>query len=222
MKRPKFGYFLLLVIVVSFVYASTLKKDSLTTEEVLPFALGPLSAVILLFWMISNFFANRKRIKHAAYWGWFLFLANWVAAIVYFFVMYTPAERKPSDHYRKFREWVTAEGKGFQSFYPKIAVVSLVIAVFHHLFMDIMYRTINLFDYEIYRNIIDIIYFPLKSLLMFIYGLLNIDTEHNTERLVLFARTMRFLYTYLLFFIVAILLFRPDKKRAKKTPVLRH
>ncbi len=222
MKRPKVGYALLLLIAASFVYAGSLSKKSLTTAEVLPFAIGSLSAVVLWFWMISNFFANRKKIKHAVCWGWFLFLANWVAAIVYFFVMYTPAENKPRDHYRKFHEWVTAEGKGFHSFYFKISIVSLAIAVFHHFLMDVLYRTINLFNYEMYRNIVGVIYFPLKAFLMFTYGVLNIDTEHNKDRLVLFARTMRFLYTYLLFYIVALLLFRSDKNRPQKIQVPRH
>jgi len=222
MKRPKFGYALQLLIAASFVYAASLQKESLSTAEVLPFALGPLSAVVLWFWMISNFFANRKRIKHAACWGWSLFFANWVAAIVYFFVMYTPAENKPHDYYHKFREWVTADNNGLYSFYFKLAIVSLVVAIFHLLFMDVLYKTINLFDYKIYRNIIDVIYFPVTAFLTFIYGVLNIDTNQNTEKLILFARTMWFLYTCFLFYMIALLIFRSDKNRPQKTTNLRH
>jgi hypothetical protein len=220
MKRPIFGYVLLLLFAASIVYAASLQKDAITTAEVVPFALGVLSVVVLWFWMISNYFANRKRIKHSACWGWFLFLANWVAAIIYFFAMYKPAESKPRDYFHKFREWITAESKGIYGFYSKLALVSFAVAVFHHMFMDVLYRTINLFDYEIYRDFMGVIYFPFKAFMMLIYGLLNIDINHNREQLVLFARTMRFIYTFSLFYIVALLLFRFDKNRTKKSPVL--
>jgi hypothetical protein len=220
MKRPKFGYALLLLLAASFVFAASLQNKSLTTAEILPFILGPLSVAILWVWMIANYFANRKKIKHSACWGWFLFLANWVAAIIYFFAMYKPAETKPRDYFYKFREWITAESKGIYGFYSKLAIVSFAVAAFHHMFMDVLYKTIDLFDYEIYRDIIGVIYFPFKAFMMFIYGLLNIDTNHNREKLVLFARTMRFIYTFLLLYIVAVLLFRFDKNRAKKAPVL--
>lgn len=98
MKRSKFGYALLLVIVAALAYNASLDKDSLTTIEVCPFALGPLSGVVLWFWMISNYFANYKRIKHYECWGWFLFLANGLAAVVYFFAIYVPAEKKTRSH----------------------------------------------------------------------------------------------------------------------------
>jgi Na+-driven multidrug efflux pump len=54
-----------------------------------------LSAAGLWVWMVLDYKTNKKSINHRALWGWGLFIANWVAAIVYFIVIYFPREKRP-------------------------------------------------------------------------------------------------------------------------------
>lgn len=89
MKNSTFGYVLLFLMSAAIIYSASLHKELLTPAEVWPLALGALSGAVLWGWMLLNFFANRKKIKNPVLWGLSLFIFNWIAAIIYFFGVYT-------------------------------------------------------------------------------------------------------------------------------------
>ncbi len=195
MKRPLLGYILLIVFVLSAVYAFALGKESLTTAEGMPFAAGVSCMVVLWYWMLCNLIANRKKMTHRLAWGFFLLFANWIAAIVYFFVKYAPAEQ--SSPLRRFRDWMVRGGTS-RSFHARIALVCLVAAILHHVLTGVLYRMIPLHDYPVYHRSVGALYFPFTQAILLACRALSIDTGHPSKNLILVVRTMRFLYTYLL------------------------
>lgn len=60
-----------------------------TPAEYMLIALGVPAVLSFWGWMLADFLRNRTRSKSVA-WGWFLVLGNWLAALVYFFVMWRP------------------------------------------------------------------------------------------------------------------------------------
>jgi hypothetical protein len=50
-------------------------------------SLGVLAALWLWGWMLTDYFRNRPS-QHAVAWGWFLVFGNWLAAIIYFAVVW--------------------------------------------------------------------------------------------------------------------------------------
>lgn len=214
-KRPLLGYILLGLFALSIVYAFLLSltgKSSATTAEVMPFAIGLLCPVVLWYWMFSNLIANRKKITHPILWGLFLLIASIFAGIVYFFVKYTPSETDIS--YRRIRNWIIRD-ESYSRFYLKLALLCLVGAFFHFLITDITWKVFSLYNYDIYLKIDHVIYYPLSSFLRLIYPMLGMDTGEQLNWII-FARTLRFIYTWSLLFIIVTAFYYSDKQIVMK------
>ena len=77
------------MLILNFRYVA---KDQLvqpTSPEFVLFALGIPSVFWLWGWMLTDFFRSKNGGTSVA-WGWFLVLGNWLAAVVYFFVVWRP------------------------------------------------------------------------------------------------------------------------------------
>ncbi len=211
MKRPLFGYVLLSCFALSVAYALALRKDSFTSAEVMPVAAGLFCMLVLWYWMVCNLIANRKKLAHPLAWGLFLFFGSWIAAPVYFFVKYAPAEEGPP--FRRFRAWLV-RGDSARAFYARVALVSLGAAVFHHFLTDTLYLMVPLHDFPVYHNIVGVIYAPCTAAITAVYRVLSIDTSHPSKDLVLFARAVRFFYTYLLILVLALQVSVRERRKA--------
>jgi len=92
LKKRKIGYLLLFFIAFAFVYTYVLTfglgKTTGTTMEVIPMALGAVSALILYLWMVINLIINWKSTRLFGLWLFFMVFANWVTAIVYFLAIF--------------------------------------------------------------------------------------------------------------------------------------
>ena len=75
------------MLFLNFRYADAGRLPQPTPSEYLLIALGVPSA--LWGWMLTDSFHNKTGSKSVA-WGWFLVLGNWLAAVVYFFVVWRP------------------------------------------------------------------------------------------------------------------------------------
>lgn len=215
MKKPILGYIFLVLIFAAFAYPALIQKPSLTTIEALPFMAGTISALALWIWMSVNCFRNRKMIKHPYLWGFMLVFANWVTAIVYFLFKYSPSEK--TNAIRKFDLWLCKSDNRFD-YYVKLAVICLVVATFHHYVMESLYTTFGIHNNKWYYLIcVKLIYYPFSTLLILAYKALSIDTDHPSENIIIVGRVLNFIYTYLLFFILAsiIMHFRIRKKNCK-------
>ena len=94
-----FGLILVAVLCGTFLYLSVASpgtSDGLGTGDKIVIATGVLSGFILWIWMFSDFF-KRKDLRYRVLWGWVLFLANLLAAAIYFIVIYFPRAIKASD-----------------------------------------------------------------------------------------------------------------------------
>jgi len=78
------------MLVLNFRYATTEELPELPSvpERLLIFA-GLPSVFWLWGWMLSDFFRSKTE-RNPVAWGWFLVLGNWLAAMVYFFVVWRP------------------------------------------------------------------------------------------------------------------------------------
>jgi hypothetical protein len=77
----------MLVLNLRFAFTREFPQPSLP-EHVL-IALGVPSVLWLWGWMLTDFFRSRSASNSIA-WGWFLVLGSWLAALVYFFVIWRP------------------------------------------------------------------------------------------------------------------------------------
>ena len=77
------------LLVLNFRYAATEQLTQPTAAERMLIALGVPSMFWLWGWMLTDFFRVKRGSKSVA-WGWFLVLGNWIAAVVYFFVIWRP------------------------------------------------------------------------------------------------------------------------------------
>jgi hypothetical protein len=90
-----FGSALVVVLISIYLYLAIARpgiSGDLGSVDQAVIATGVLSGVILWIWMFSDFF-RRKEMRHKVLWGWALFLANLLAAAVYFVIIYFPQER---------------------------------------------------------------------------------------------------------------------------------
>lgn len=77
------------MLVLNFRFADTEQLTLPTPPERVLIILGVPSVFWLWGWMLTDFFRNRTSSKSVA-WGWFLVIGNWLAAVVYFFVVWRP------------------------------------------------------------------------------------------------------------------------------------
>ena len=94
-----FGSILVAVLGGTYLYLSVASPGiggSLGTGDKIVIATGVLSGLILWIWMFSDFF-KRKDLRYRVLWGWVLFLANLLAAAIYFIVIYFPRAIKASN-----------------------------------------------------------------------------------------------------------------------------
>lgn len=77
------------LLILNFRYAATEQLPQPTTLEHVLIGLGVPSVFWLWGWMLTDFFRSKAGSKSVA-WGWFLLLGNWLAAVVYFFVVWRP------------------------------------------------------------------------------------------------------------------------------------
>jgi hypothetical protein len=77
------------LLVLNFRYQASDQLAQPTTPELVLFTLGIPSVFWLWGWMLTDFFRSKSDRTSVA-WGWFLVLGNWVAALVYFFVVWRP------------------------------------------------------------------------------------------------------------------------------------
>jgi hypothetical protein len=75
------------LLILNFRYADTEQLPQPTAAEYVLIALGVPSVFWLWGWMLTDFFRNKTK---SVAWGWFLVLGNWLAAVVYFFVVWRP------------------------------------------------------------------------------------------------------------------------------------
>lgn len=213
MKKPKFGYLLLLLTLTLITYASFNRKGMNAPGDVWLLASGFTSSIILWFWMIVNFLLNRKNINHPILWGAFLLFGSWLGAAIYFIIKYNQPDGKCS--YSRFRGWIYRDNK-YNQFYGKVAMVSFVLAIFHHDLMETLYLAVGIHNSPIYQFVTGVIYFPFRIFMKTLYLVLSIDPSQSTEKLILFARIMRFIYTYILFCVAISGLLIFDKRRLEK------
>jgi hypothetical protein len=60
-------------------------------EETVMLLMMP-SIFILWFWMLTDYFKNTT-LGRPVFWGWFMFLGSFIAAVIYFFVYWRPRWR---------------------------------------------------------------------------------------------------------------------------------
>lgn len=77
------------MLILNIRYAATEQLAQPTAAEQVLIALGVQSVFWLWGWMLTDFFRSKTESKSVA-WGWFLVLGNWIAAVVYFFVVWRP------------------------------------------------------------------------------------------------------------------------------------
>ncbi len=106
MKKPAIGYLFLFLIFTAFAYSALIQKETLTTLEAFPLIAGAASGVALWFWMAMDCFKNRRNLKHPFVWGFFFLVANWITAILYFLVKYSPAEK--ADRPNRIFNWLNS------------------------------------------------------------------------------------------------------------------
>jgi hypothetical protein len=80
---------LVYLVILNFRYAATDQLLQPTAPEHVLIAAGVPSMFWLWGWMLTDFFRSKTESKSVA-WGWFLVLGNWLAALVYFFVIWRP------------------------------------------------------------------------------------------------------------------------------------
>jgi len=210
MKKPVLGYLFLFLIFTAFVYSAFIQKETISTFEALPIIAGAASGVALWFWMAVNFFRNRRKLKHPFIWGLFFVIANWITAIIYFLVKYIPTEK--TDSPKRIVNWLNKGNR--TGYFLKLAFLCLIITKVHNFIMITLYTSIGLHNNELYYLIfVKTIYYPLSALLTTTYKALSIDTENPTNNLIMVGRTLNFIYTYLLFYLSAIVILHFQNKR---------
>jgi hypothetical protein len=89
------GFTLVILLIGVYLYLAIAKPGNngdLGLQDQVVVATGVFSGFALWIWMFTDFF-RRKDIRHRVLWGWALFLANLLAAAVYFVFIYFPQER---------------------------------------------------------------------------------------------------------------------------------
>lgn len=104
MKKINFGKKLLFMILVGFIYFSILNmlgiksipadSTALITATFLIGGLAPLGGLILWFWVMGDYLDHHKGFKHPSLIFICLIIFNWGAALIYFFVVIYPREKK--------------------------------------------------------------------------------------------------------------------------------
>ena len=222
LSRQRIAYILIFFSSVLIVYASfTHKSVSLhgsgtTPLEMWLLSLGSASIFAFWIWMFAHLISNRRKIKHSILWSSFFLFGSWLGALTYFFLKYDQPEREWK--FSLVIEWFF-RGKYRPEFYLKVAIVSFVIALFHYNLMESLHMIVNMYDSQWYRNVVGVIYFPFKIFMMNLYQLLSLDitvTGRQKERLIMFARIMRFLYTYILFYLALFFILMRKRFKAEK------
>jgi hypothetical protein len=75
------------MLLLNVQYAATQELPQPSVGARVLIALGVPSVFWLWGWMLTDFFRSKAK-QHSVAWGWFLVLGNWLAAIVYFFIVW--------------------------------------------------------------------------------------------------------------------------------------
>lgn len=93
--RLSVGSVLVAILGGAYLYLSIAKpgiSGDLGAGDQIVVVVGVFSGFVLWVWMFSDFF-KRKDLRYKVLWRWALFLANLLAAAIYFIVIYFPRER---------------------------------------------------------------------------------------------------------------------------------
>ncbi len=100
MRKYNIGFALIFVMMLSMliffpVISQKISEGKIEVNNLVIFlaSLGPISGLILWMWMIVDYFSNKDRLRHKILWGLVLFIANWIASIIYFLFIYLPREK---------------------------------------------------------------------------------------------------------------------------------
>lgn len=93
--RLSVGSVLVAILGGAYLYLSIVKpgiSGDLGTGDQIVVVAGVFSGFVLWIWMFSDFF-RQNDLRYKVLWGWALFLANLLAAAIYFIVIYFPREK---------------------------------------------------------------------------------------------------------------------------------